>query len=110
MGARQKEWARKARAILVEQLGGCCEACGAKEELELDCIKACGDRHHRMDTSARVSFYRAQARAGNLQVLCKYHNAVKSTMEHPRVTIGGLRQPVLPFELSGAGVRERMAA
>jgi len=52
--------------------------CGATESLEFDCIEPRGDRHHRMDSSARMSFYHQQHRLGNLQVLCSHHNNLKS--------------------------------
>lgn len=83
MGARQKEWARRKRVELTELLGGKCAQCGSTEGLEFDCKQACGDRHHRMDTSARMSFYRAQHKAGNLQLLCSPCNTRKSGDEQP---------------------------
>jgi len=83
MGAAQKDWARRARIKLMTELGDKCVTCGAIAELEFDCIKACGDRHHRIDSSARICFYRAQHRAGNLQILCKKCNTVKSASELP---------------------------
>ena len=81
MGAAQKEWARRKRAELMAELGGECMACGTRENLEFDCKIPCGDKHHKMDTSARMSFYRKQHRAGNLQVLCEFHNNQKSLIE-----------------------------
>lgn len=70
MSARQKAWARMARLRLIQQLGGKCKKCGWTSGLEIDCIRPAGDRHHKMDTSARMSFYHAQHRAKNVQVLC----------------------------------------
>lgn len=81
MGASHKQWAREARVRLIERLGGECEACGSRENLEFDCVKPCGDRHHKMDTSARMCFYHGQERAGNLQLLCSGHNNAKSLSE-----------------------------
>lgn len=78
MGARQKEWARRARAKLKEELGGCCVQCGTKRKLTFDCIVPVGEGHHRMDTSARMSFYHGQHVAKNLQILCKKHNEQKA--------------------------------
>ncbi len=86
MGAAQKDWARRARIKLKTELGDKCAKCGATEpdvELEFDCVKACGDKHHKMDTSHRMSFYRAQHRIQNLQILCKKCNTVKSAGELP---------------------------
>jgi hypothetical protein len=84
MGKRQKEWARRKRAEMVTLLGSKCATCGAREELSFDCIVPQGHRHHTFDTSARMSFYRAQYRVGNLQLLCDRCNTDKSLAEHPR--------------------------
>jgi len=81
MSARHKLWAKRKRAEMIERLGGACAICGTIEGLEFDCIIPQGDRHHRMDTSARMSFYHAQERAGNVQVLCHHCNAQKSLAE-----------------------------
>jgi hypothetical protein len=72
MAARQRIWAAHARKLLRRALGMKCAACGSKDyrKLEFDCIKPCGDRHHKMEWSWRISFYREQFRAGNLQLLC----------------------------------------
>ena len=70
MGKAQKEWARRKRRELVAVLGGVCAWCGTAEQLEFDCIRPMGDRHHKYDTSHRMSFYRRQHAAGNLQLLC----------------------------------------
>lgn len=77
MGMKQKEWARKTRQALLAELGGECARCGTTEALEFDCIIPCGDAHHKFDTSARMSFYRHQYAAGNLQVLCHECNGIK---------------------------------
>lgn len=61
-------------------LGAQCVDCGATECLEFDCIKPLGDRHHGMDTSARMCFYRKQARFGNLALRCSRCNALKSDL------------------------------
>jgi 5-methylcytosine-specific restriction endonuclease McrA len=70
MAKRQKQWAINARFTLTFVLGGQC-ACGETKELDFDCIEPQGDRHHKMDTSARMSFYRKQHKNKNLQLLCK---------------------------------------
>lgn len=78
MGARQKEWARATRTRLVTTLGGMCVVCGSQTELTLDCIKPTGADHHRMSADGRMTFYRRQARAGNVQLLCHWCNSAKS--------------------------------
>jgi len=78
VGKAQKDWARRERVRLTEVLGGECAACGTKENLEFDCKEPCGDRHHRMDTSMRMCFYRKQHALGNVQLLCQLHNNRKS--------------------------------
>lgn len=77
MGARQKDWARRKRVDLLNVLGDKCVECGATEKLEFDCIVPCGDKHHKMEPSTRMSFYHAQHRAKNLQILCTHCNARK---------------------------------
>jgi 5-methylcytosine-specific restriction endonuclease McrA len=83
MGARQKAWARKARRALLEKHGAVCAICGHWRTLTLDVIVPVdrGDHHRRKDPSARVSFYRAQDRAGNLQVLCLGCNSRKAASD-----------------------------
>lgn len=72
MAKRQREWAKRARILLIMVLGGTCKECGTKDELEFDCINPVGDWHHQgTDSSGRMSFYRAQHRADNVQLLCK---------------------------------------
>ena len=81
MGKRQKIWARRARARLIELLGGRCVRCGTDENLELDCIAPRGHDHHRCDTSSRICFYRQQHREGNLQVLCSECHLLKTSAD-----------------------------
>lgn len=85
MGARQRDWAKRRRIQIVRALGGKCRYCGATELLELDCIVPQGDRHHRIDSSRRISFYTAQLRLGNVQVLCGSCNARKGDRTHEQV-------------------------
>ena len=82
MGKRQKAWARVARARLMETLGNRCVECGSLAPLVFDCIDPTGDAHHRMDTSARMSFYFRQHQAGNLQILCDACNTRKSASDY----------------------------
>ena len=83
MAKRQKVWAAKARDVLIAKLGGKCVKCGTTEELTFDCIIPCGHEHHRMSFDRRISFYRAQDKLGNLQVLCKPHNDEKGNTIEP---------------------------
>lgn len=78
MAKHQKKWARQKRFELMFKLGGHCVHCGTEDELTFDCIHPCGDAHHRMDTSHRMSFYVRQHREKNLQILCKKCNTKKS--------------------------------
>ena len=78
MGKRQKIWARRARARLIESLGGRCVRCGTVEHLEFDCITPRGHDHHRCDSSSRICFYRFQHRLGNLQILCANCHLLKT--------------------------------
>lgn len=82
MGWRQREWARRDRKRLMEELGGRCAHCGATENLEFDCIMPQGDFHHRIGSAERHSFYRYQHRHGNLQILCRACNAAKGDGTH----------------------------
>ena len=77
MSQRHKEWARQARERLLARLGKHCKWCFTTKNLSFDCIIPQGDAHHRKDTSARMCFYHAQHREGNLQVLCERCNALK---------------------------------
>jgi hypothetical protein len=77
VGRAHKNWAQRARARLMAKLGAHCAHCGSTEILEFDCKVPTGDRHHRMDPSARMCYYHAQYRAGNLQVLCQRCNGAK---------------------------------
>jgi len=78
MSTRQKIWARAARQNIIKALGGECEKCGTIHNLTLDCIKPRGAAHHKLDTSQRMAFYRAQHEKQNLQLLCRKCNSAKS--------------------------------
>ncbi len=82
MSKQTKAWARKAREKLMDELGRVCVWCRATEatgvKLTFDCIVPKGhDHHRRMDTSARMCFYRREHAADNLQVLCESCNGKK---------------------------------
>ena len=85
MGLRQREWAKKQRLLLRRKLGMRCHQCGSRFylKLEFDCIRPCGDQHHKMEWSWRMSFYRQQYAAGNLQLLCDRCHQLKSSKEQP---------------------------
>jgi len=78
MSKRQKIWATSKRQQLVTLYGGACELCGALHNLTFDVINPVrSGAHHRMDSSARTSFYLQQAQRNNLQLLCRSCNSRK---------------------------------
>jgi hypothetical protein len=84
---RQKAWARWARARLTAQLGGQCQICGERHALQFHCINPRGDGHHRLDTSARMSFYHAQHARGNVMLVCAdCHAQIRSRVEQVEST------------------------
>jgi hypothetical protein len=78
MALRQRLWAARARRELRRLLGMKCKICGSRDyrKLEFDLINPAADTfknprgHHAIEWSWRISFYRAQFKAGNLQLLC----------------------------------------
>jgi len=94
MSASGKLRAKRGRETMRLELGNACAYCAITfdaADLEFDCIEPTGDRHHRMDSESRHYFYRAQQRAGNLQLLCRECHAEKSAWEHPA------RRELCPF-------------
>ena len=82
MGKRQRAWAAQTREALFDKLGRWCRWCGTSENLTFDIITPTlegrkSDHHRRYDHSWRMSFYRRQLTAGNLQVLCARCNSAK---------------------------------
>ena len=82
MGVRQREWAKRARVKLIEQLGGRCAQCGSLKDLELDHLypsQTIINRpwNKRQDSSHRISILRREAKEGLLQVLCSECNKRK---------------------------------
>lgn len=74
-------WAKNARFALLFKLGGCCAKCSSTKELEFDCIIPQGHVHHRLGTAKRMTFYRRQHAAGNLQILCRRCNNKKAVLD-----------------------------
>lgn len=85
MGQRQKEWARAKRNQLINLYGGACELCGEIHNLTFDVINPVRyGAHHRMDFSARTSFYAQQHARNNLQLLCRSCNSRKNDRRKPK--------------------------
>ena len=61
---------RARRAALILRLGGKCAMCSNTVNLEFDCRKPRGHRHHLIGSLARMRFYEIEALWGNLQLLC----------------------------------------
>ena len=76
--SRQSKWAQRKRRELMFILGDQCAHCGSKESLTFDCIRPVKQGHHEMSSSARMTFYTRQCRAGNVQILCHACNVKKS--------------------------------
>lgn len=62
---------------MLRVLGERCVRCGLTTNLTFDCIRPTGDRHHRMSSVQRVTYYCEQMRRGNIQVLCHNCNSKK---------------------------------
>lgn len=79
MALRQRKWAWKQTRRLRKLLGGKCNICGKKKDLTFDLIlPSANDFHHRdMEWSWRLSFYRREYDANNLQLLCDKCNSRK---------------------------------
>ena len=80
MARRHRIWAARSRASMTLALGGCCVLCQRRDELTFDCISPMGNGHHRGSAPQRISFYRAQMRCGNVQLLCARCNSLKSDL------------------------------
>lgn len=92
MATRQTIWAQRKRRWLLAVLGGRCVHCGCADNLTFDCITATGDKHHKMSSAQRMTFYTRQAAMGNLQVLCFECNCKKSFHRQARYQV---RIPIL---------------
>lgn len=78
--SRQVVWARAKRDEMRAALGGKCVQCGTTHNLEFDHIDAAtrtwGDTRG-VGFVRSITLYRRDYKAGLLQLLCRYHNAVK---------------------------------
>lgn len=89
MALRQRQWARKKRLELIRLLGLKCIDCKTRDyrKLEFDVIVNVDKepntkpRHHTMEWSWRMSFYRKQYHDGNLVLRCQKCHAKKSNKE-----------------------------
>jgi 5-methylcytosine-specific restriction endonuclease McrA len=77
MPSRQTLWARKARALLVAQLGGKCVDCGSKEALQFDHIAPRTWTANRTSRHYRMCLYRREAAAGVIVLRCASCNKKK---------------------------------
>jgi len=76
--------AGKARAELVEKLGGKCVQCGEIEDLQFDCIVPQGPAHKFMPWPRRIRWYWCEHLRGNLQLLCPKCHTYKTTRENQK--------------------------
>lgn len=70
MGARQRDWALRARLALIQALGGECALCGSTWDLEIDHIHGRDYSLRAISQDQRVTRYRREAAAGLVRVLC----------------------------------------
>lgn len=87
MSRKVKEWARRARVRLLEELGGLCERCWEDDKtvLEFDHISGRKSWSARgLSTDQRMGRYRREAKLGLLQVLCACCNRQKQDEERWR--------------------------
>jgi len=81
---RQSTYARLIRDDLRAKLGGACAKCGTTEKLSFDLILPNGVKHHgELSWCHRMIYYRRRFEAGNLQLLCTFHNSQKKDKTAP---------------------------
>lgn len=98
MAKRQKRWARITLDRLRQALGNECNRCGSDGPLEFDCIKPQGHAHHAQSTDYRATFYWRQARAGNLQLLCRdCHQDKSAADQRPALSTDPLETDQVPY-------------
>lgn len=64
--------------MLIASLGAKCEACGAKEDLQLDLVTPLKGVSHGNGRTGRLCFYIRQWRLGNVRLLCADCNQLKA--------------------------------
>ncbi len=74
MALRQRLWANRAKAALIQELGGKCVMCQSVENLEIDHIYIRNWIPRQKEFSWRISIYRREAKLGLVQVLCEECN------------------------------------
>lgn len=82
MSRRVKNWARIRLQRLRALFGSKCAFCELEDDLEFDCIVPRGDRHHKLSTDGRATFYWQQLLEGNLQLLCARCHQNKTRTEN----------------------------
>lgn len=99
MGKRQRQWAKRARRQLIDQLGGRCVDCGTTDDLQLDHKYQRTWKCRELDTSRKVAMYRREAARGLLEVRCGTCNRKKGRPEKPEPSApGGQRLLWIPPE------------
>lgn len=76
--------AAKARAELIQALGGRCSNCASPHNLQFDCKVPRGHDHHRMDWPTRIRFYWQEHLAGNIQILCAECHVQKTRYDNSK--------------------------
>ncbi len=77
MARRQREWANRAKAKLIAELGGKCVMCDGVENLEIDHKYRRSWSIRGTEFSWRISKYRQEAKLGLVQLLCEQCNKFK---------------------------------
>lgn len=77
-------YTRELRDTIRRQLGNKCVQCAASEHLQFDCIVPRGRKHHELNYRQRMNFYKLEAIAGNLQLLCPKCHVTKTLLDIAR--------------------------
>lgn len=84
---RQREWAAKKRAELIEQLGGCCVDCGKTRRLEFHHTVPRTWVANRLSRWARMVRYIREAAEGKITLLCRRCNVKRGQPKAPEVSV-----------------------
>lgn len=84
---RQREWANRKRAELIEELGGCCVDCGGTRRLEFDHIKPRTWVANKISRWARMTRYIREAAEGKIELRCRRCNNKKGRPKLPEVSV-----------------------